>query len=118
MPLALLPSLLFGLLLKGYIMNDKTYNGWTNYATWRVQLEVIDGLEPEYFDLEEGEAMTLVDPYELSEAMQSYAEEVIFMGFMYDERRPNNLMEDYARAFLQEVNWHEIALHFIDNFKG
>lgn len=68
-------------------MTDKTYNGWTNYATWRIQLEVFDGVEPEHFDIEEGEAMTLVDAYELSEAMQSYAEEVIFSGLHYDERR-------------------------------
>ena len=24
-------------------MTDKTYNGWTNYATWRVNLEWFDG---------------------------------------------------------------------------
>jgi hypothetical protein len=24
-------------------MNDKTYNGWTNYATWRINLEMFDG---------------------------------------------------------------------------
>ena len=24
-------------------MNDTKYNGWTNYATWRVNLEMIDG---------------------------------------------------------------------------
>ena len=23
------------------------YNGWTNYETWRIQLEVIDGMTPE-----------------------------------------------------------------------
>ncbi len=33
----------------------------------------------------------------------------------YDERRPSNLMEDYARAFLQEVNWYEIAQHLIED---
>ena len=26
-------------------MNDKTYNGWTNYATWRVNLEIFDGMD-------------------------------------------------------------------------
>ena len=26
-------------------MSDKKYNGWTNYATWRVQLEIIDGYD-------------------------------------------------------------------------
>ena len=24
-------------------MKDERYNGWTNYATWRVNLEIIDG---------------------------------------------------------------------------
>lgn len=98
-------------------MSDNKYNGWTNYSTWRVQLEVIDGLEPEHFDLEEGEQMTLVDVHELSEAIQSYAEEIIFSECRYDERRPTSLVEDYARAFLSDVNWYEIALHFVDNFK-
>jgi hypothetical protein len=25
-------------------MSDKTYNGWTNYATWRIHLEIFDGM--------------------------------------------------------------------------
>ena len=24
---------------------DNTYNGWTNYETWRVMLEIFDGYE-------------------------------------------------------------------------
>ena len=27
-------------------MNDTKYNGWTNYETWRVHLEMIDGTDP------------------------------------------------------------------------
>jgi hypothetical protein len=26
-------------------MNDQKYNGWTNYATWRVNLEIFDGID-------------------------------------------------------------------------
>jgi hypothetical protein len=26
------------------------YNGWTNYATWRVNLEIFDGIDPSEFD--------------------------------------------------------------------
>ena len=26
---------------------NKEYNGWTNYATWRINLEIIDGIEIE-----------------------------------------------------------------------
>ena len=26
-------------------MEDKKYNGWSNYATWRVKLEIVEGSE-------------------------------------------------------------------------
>ena len=26
-------------------MNNKNYNGWTNYATWRVNLEILSDIE-------------------------------------------------------------------------
>jgi len=86
-------------------MSDTTYNGWTNYATWRVNLEVFDGLDPEVFDL-------TLDEEALRHVAQDFAEEVIF-SHAYDERGPSSLMEDYARAFLQDVNWYEIAQHLI-----
>ena len=91
-----------------------TYNGWTNYATWRVNLEVFDGLE---LDLDayfiEGEEP---DAHLLSGELKDYAEEAIFSGMGYDERRPSNLMEDYARSFLQDVNYVEIAQHMLDAY--
>ena len=90
-------------------MSDKTYNGWTNYETWRVNLEVFDGLTLEDLNTVE------VDPHEVGEYLKEYADELIFVGFGYDERRPSSLMEDYARAFLSEVNYEEIAAHMIAN---
>ena len=91
-------------------MSDTTYNGWSNYATWRINLEIFDGFDPtEYYS-----ACDLTDAYELGQSLKQYAEEVIF-ECGYDERRPSNLMEDYARAFLQEVNWYEIAQHLIED---
>jgi len=86
-------------------MSDTKYNGWTNYATWRVNLEVFDGMDPEMFDL-------TLDAEALRHVVQDIAEECIFMH-AHDERGPSSLMEDYARAFLQDVNWHEIAEHLI-----
>ena len=93
-------------------MTDKTYNGWTNYATWRVNLEVFDG-----FDVQElsGVDDSEVDIYDISKQLQELAEELIFSGG-YDERRPSNLVEDYARAFLSDVNWYEIAKHMVDDY--
>jgi len=49
---------------------DKNYNGWTNYATWRVNLEMFDGMSPrelkqqgvkEYIKLHELPACVTVD---------------------------------------------------------
>ena len=87
------------------------YNGWTNYETWRVNLEIFDG-----FDL--GDVPSTIDnPHDLADYLEEMAGEVVFSGCGYDERRPSNLMEDYARAFLSDVNWYEIAEYMIEEYK-
>lgn len=80
-------------------MKDNTYNGWTNYATWRVNLEIFDGM----FD------SRYPDEYEWMKswsACKEYAENYIC------ETSPEGLARDYALAFLNEVNWFEIASHY------
>lgn len=99
-------------------MNDKTYNGWTNYATWRVNLEIFDSLDlSEFEDINDKLDPELVCLHTLAEALQERAEYYIFEcnGHRYDERAPSSLMEDYARAFLSDVNWYEIAKHLVDD---
>jgi hypothetical protein len=94
-------------------MTDKTYNGWTNYETWRINLEIFDGVGAADFD---GADAAEPDVYEISLQLKDYAEELVFLDCRLDERRPSSLMEDYARAFLQNVNWREIAQHMIDDY--
>jgi hypothetical protein len=73
-----------------------TYNGWTNYATWRIALEIFDGYE---------------FGYEVSaEDCESFAEEIIF------QNSSDTLSDSYARAFLSDVNYHEIADHLNELF--
>jgi hypothetical protein len=86
-------------------MNDKTYNGWTNYATWRVNLEVFDDADKaELFDL-------TLDAWDLSHVLQDYVE-----GHIYEAGGgEGNIAVDYAMAFLSDVNWYEIAKHMIDD---
>lgn len=92
----------------GYSINDtdSRYNGWTNYATWRVNLEIIDGIDAR--DLWPREVRD-DDAYSLSKQLEEYAEEVV-SGYGQVE----GLAMDYARAFLSDVNWHEIAEHLLD----
>lgn len=85
------------------------YNGWTNYATWRINLEMFDGAELGdfwgYHDAEE------VDAYELGKVLREYAEELL-------NEQGSGLALDYALAFISDVNWQEIAQSLIDNAKG
>lgn len=90
-------------------MTDITYNGWTNYATWRVNLEIFDSLGPEEFGLERGEKLKCTDLHELADAFKERAE-------YYIEQQATGLAEAYALAFLAEVNWYEIAKHFIQTY--
>ena len=83
-------------------MNDKTYNGWTNYATWRVNLELFDD-----FRVMDKELMD--DTYVLSKYLRETAEVYI------EDSSTDGLARDYAFAFLSYVNWFEIAKHMIDD---
>ena len=80
-----------------------TYNGWTNYATWRVNLEIFDGMSPA--DVY-GEAPP--DVWALEGAMKEYADEML---------SGDSLAVSYARAFLADVNWTEIARHKIREYE-
>jgi hypothetical protein len=89
--------------------SDNRYNGWTNYATWRVNLEIFDGFDPrEYFTApDEG-----LDASELVDYLKDYADSIITMDNV------EGLAVDYARAFLSDVNWYEIAEHMLDEIKA
>ena len=71
-------------------MENTNYNGWSNYATWRVNLEILGDIE---FESE-------VSPDDLKEIV----EDVVFTN-----KSEGGLIEDYARAFISEVNFYEIA---------
>jgi len=70
---------------------DTRHNGWTNYATWRVNLELFDGWETDV-------------PMD-GESAREMAHEII----------ESTTAEGFARyiafAFLSDVDWQEIADH-------
>ena len=75
-------------------MSDTTYNGWTNYATWRVNLEIFDGGNWDRYTADD-----------LRQFVEDHIESV-----------SEGLARDYAMAFLQDVNWEEIASHLVDEY--
>ena len=69
------------------------YNGWSNYATWRVNLEILGDIEFE----------NVVS----ADYLKEIVEDVVFS--QYELSNGSHLVEDYARAFVSEVNFYEIA---------
>ena len=76
------------------------YNGWTNYATWRVNLEMFDGYD--------GASDNDLDAYDLGQSLRDMAEEMI---------GGEGLARDYALAFIADVNWREIAAMMIEAYR-
>lgn len=70
---------------------NKEYNGWTNYATWRVNLEILGDIEFE-------ETVAADD-------LEEIVEDCVFNNTV----EKDCLAADYARAFIQQVNFYEIA---------
>ena len=93
-------------------MSNEKYNGWTNYATWRINLEIFDDTSLDDFGgIEDKVDPDLVCAYTLGEALKERAEYYIELS------SDKGLARDYALAFLSDVNWHEIAEHMIEDAK-
>ena len=85
-------------------MKDTSYNGWTNYATWRINLEIFDGSSLDAFTTDNN-----IDAYELSKQLKGTCEALL------EESAPEGLALDYALAFAADVNFYEIAKHLLEN---
>lgn len=86
-------------------MEDKRYNGWTNYATWKVNLEYLDGCD---FDQMFGVSSD-TSPYDLAKDLEAFVTDYI------EESGAPEYVLDLARCFLSDVDWEEIAEHIIED---
>lgn len=80
---------------------NNTYNGWTNYATWRVNLEICDGLELRDIYRDKPETR------EVADYLEEYVNEIL-------DQSGDGLALNYARSFVSDVDFHEIAEHLIE----
>jgi len=78
-----------------------TFHGWTNYATWRVNIELLDTCE--YDDVT---AETNVE--ELSKRLQQST-----FDYIDESCSDRTLVYGWANAFVEQVNFYEIAAHII-----
>ena len=86
-----------------------SYNGWANYETWRVNLEMLDGMTLEDFSMKITEAMDLSDvTVELADALEAHCVEFVGMD-------AKGFALDLALSFLAEADWVEIAEHMVED---
>lgn len=84
-------------------MSKTKYNGWRNYATWRVRLELFD--EP----CEVLENFTAQDCKDWAENyIADWADSPVGKK-MFPSGSGYNLITGWALAFMDDVDWQEIA---------
>jgi len=81
-----------------------SYNGWTNYATWRVNLEMLDCFSPDDMNWTVGGKIS-----DLADTLKDYVLQIM-------DESPDGFVKDYAMAFICDVNWYEIATAMIEAY--
>ena len=79
---------------------DTTHNGWTNYATWLINLEMFDGYE-------------LTEEVSLADLEQELRYSVL--SYIDESEINNKTVASWARRFIQEVDFFNIARAIIQN---
>lgn len=102
-------------------MTAQTFNGWRNRSTWLVNLWIDnDGYAGGADDVAEQAAERLDehgDPAAATRALAEYIEERIEFDLLdeeMNEKAPKGLALDLLTQCLREVDWEEIARHYVE----
>lgn len=96
-------------------MNEKTtYNGWSNYATWRVNLEFFDDIDA-YELRDEIQGLSLYDIASYAkDSASAFVDDVLPDKNNGGKLTPEGILAGWVHAFLDDVNWREIAEHLAE----
>lgn len=101
-------------------MDDKTYNGWTNYETWLVKLW-IDNEQGDQERWIEAAREAMAEPTKVSLGGRDLTAYHLgqLMKDEFTEATPEleGFWADLLNSALSEVNWQEIAGSFLDDVK-
>ena len=86
-------------------MTDKTYNGWSTYETWLVNLWLTNDAADEDLTASVREADTT---YDAKQILRDYIEEMLDASGLPE----NGLIHDLVSAALSEVNYYEIVTNW------
>lgn len=89
---------------------EDNYQGWTNYATWRVNLEIVSDYVSNtiYEDKDQRQHWLDISTSELAGELENYVDDVLDT---YEDHSTEgfNPLRSYADAFTDQVEWREIA---------
>jgi hypothetical protein len=74
-------------------MEDNKHKGWTNFGTWKVYADILSDIE--------------FDEYVDALMLQELVDDVVFSQF--NMKDGSHFVEEFAKAFISEVNYYEIA---------
>lgn len=94
-------------------MTNESYNGWTNYETWLVNLWIDN--EPYWNECARNLA---VDESEASELALLLKDMIEASGEQSGQLPETGLFADLINGALNVTNWREIASHLINEVRG
>ena len=86
-----------------------TYNGWSNWETWKTNLEILDGSDAQDLGIDH---YTLEEAYEASSVVKEYVEECINHEFTHD-----GFISGIVYDFINNVNWFELTRGILEQWK-
>ena len=106
------------------------YNGWTNYETWRVNLEYFSDTSIIGEHLSDGGVEYVAETWIRNESIganyNTFAEDIahyltdylqnLCEEWVCGDGAERDAAVDYAEAFLSDVNWYEIAKHIVEEY--
>ena len=89
------------------------YNGWSNYETWRTNLELIDGYDVSDF-MNDHRFVFPDDREEAVSKLASHFEDYVQEVMEWPES--NTFAFGIVQDFLARVDFDEIAEHYVDDY--
>lgn len=93
-------------------MENREYNGWTNYETWCVNLHIsCDEMMHDWLGVEASDSLNdegVGNSYKLAQKIKDHFEEA------FADLELKGVFSDLLGSALSEVNWEEIAGTYVE----